>query len=98
MLKKLLCAIAVMVAAQGPLVQAQQQLKVISPDGSVRYEAAPPAAAPSGATTVSGVSYLPLRRGNWHLHTSMREGQERPQVGERVSSGQNGVQRHPGGR
>ncbi len=62
MLRQFLCVIAVMVSAQGQLVQAQQQVKVIYPDGTVRYEPASPAkapapaAAPSGTATVTGVS------------------------------------------
>ncbi len=87
MLKKFLCAIAVMVAAQGPLVQAQQQVKVIYPDGSVRYEAAAPAAAPSGATTVSGVSCCPCNGGTGTCTPACEKGKNAPKVESKCPPG-----------
>ncbi len=92
MLKKFLCAIALVVAAQGQGAQAQQQVRVTYPDGSVRFEtaAAPAAAAapaPAGTKTVSGVSCCPCNGGTGNCTPACRLGINEPEINSNCPDG-----------
>ncbi len=92
MLKKFLWAVALGLAVHGSGVYAQEKVKVIYPDGSVRYEdAAPakkaeektapaPASGPSGSKTVSGVSCCPCNGGTDECTPHCRPGKNPPEV------------------
>ena len=89
MLKKFLWAVVLGVAVYGSGVYAQEKVKVIYPDGSVRYEdpapaavvAAPtPAAAPAGSKTVSGVSCCPCNGGTGKCTPECKKGKNEPEV------------------
>ncbi len=86
-MKKFLCALAMMVAAQGQLVQAQQ-VRVTYPDGTVRYENAAPASAPANSTTVvSGVSCCPCNGGTGPCTPSCDKGKNPPKVESKCPPG-----------
>ncbi len=80
MLKKILWAMVLGLAVHGAGVNAQEKVKVIYPDGSVRYEAPTPVAAPAGSTTVSGVSCCPCNGGTGECTPHCRTGKNPPEV------------------